>query len=311
MEQSAHQAMSMGLAGAAYDQRGAGGLLDAGAPWADAGRVDMLVGAALLLAALALLLLWRHQQLAGLLDGMRAQYAGERSLRASAEQALLDTHANLCRLTALQEHVRETERKRIGGDIHDDLGQHLLALKMECCALRTHLPADAAALHARLDLITGHLDLTLLSLRSTINALRPPILRAGLGAALKGLLADFTRIHGLAHQLDAAPEVCAAAAALDVLLFRLTQEALSNIARHAGAHNVAVSLRLRDQRLLLTVADDGIGLPVGAFPRGCGLLGMEERSAAAGGRLVIASEAGRGTTLSFTLPVTSAIAMPA
>lgn len=280
MRQSAYCAISMGGLRDAGCDGAAGGGIWSGAPWAEAGPAGLLVGGALLFAlALGLLLLVRHQWQSVRRDGARV----------------------------LQEQVREAERRRIGHDIHDDLGQHLLALKMECCTLRRHLPQDATALHGQVDLISGHLDLTLTSLRCVINALRPPALCAGLDAALAAQLADFSRIHGLRHTLDAAPDACAAAAPHAVLLFRLTQEALSNIARHAGARQVAVTLRLRgDARageLMLTIADDGVGLPASGFRRGCGLAGMEERSAAAGGCFRVSSEAGLGTVLTLALPL--------
>lgn len=254
----------------------------------------------LLLAALA----WRHWRRFDTLAGLQRQLAQERSLRAGAEQALLDTHARLCQLVALQDGVKENERRRIGRDIHDDLGQNLLALKIDISMLQLG-SAGQAPLQQRLALVANNIDLTIQSLRCIINDLRPTALEAGLKAAVERQLHEFTRISGIDCELAADADVYEAGARgeLDTMVFRVLQESLSNIARHANASAVKIALRRDAGGLTLTVRDNGVGMPAGQAVRGCGLLGIKDRVAAAGGRFVIDSLPGQGTALSLSIPL--------
>ncbi|MDO8047570.1 sensor histidine kinase [Janthinobacterium sp. SUN211] len=258
----------------------------AAGPMQPAGTPSPLMPAcAILLGALALLL-WRQRRLALRLQALE-------QLRAEAEQA---------RLAGEQHKARAQERLRIGRDIHDDLGQHLLTLKIDLAMLQTSTHDAAPLLARQLDMMARNIDLSIAALRCVIHDLRPPALDAGLQAACDGLLADFKRTTGIAcscdYRLDAA-----AGSAHGPLLYHVLQEALANIARHARATHVQLSLQQAGATLACRISDDGVGLS-GSPPRlGCGLSGMHERVAAAGGSLHIESRSGAGTTLRLSLPL--------
>ena len=245
----------------------------------------LLVVCALLLVALALAL-WRQHRLA------LRQRALEQ-LRADAEQT---------RLASAQRKAREQERLRIGRDIHDDLGQHLLTLKIDLSMLQASTHGATPQLARQLAVIARNVDLSIAALRCVIHDLRPPALDAGLQAACEELLADFQRSTGIDcscdYRLDAA-----ASSVHGPLLYHALQEALANIARHARATHVQLCLQQTGDTLACRISDDGVGLS-GSPPRlGCGLSGMHERVAAAGGSLHIASHSGAGTTLHLSLPL--------
>jgi len=241
-------------------------------PW------SLMTACALLPGAMALLL-WRQHRLALRLQALE-------QLRADAEQA---------RLASGQRKAREQERLRIGRDIHDDLGQHLLTLKIDLSMLQAGTRGATPQLARQLAVMARNVDLSIAALRRVIHDLRPPALDAGLQAACEGLLADFQRSTGIVcscdYRLDAA-----AGHAHGPLLYHALQEALANIARHARASHVQLCLQQAGDTLACRISDDGVG---------CGLSGMHERVAAAGGKLHIDSRSGAGTTLHLSLPLPS------
>ncbi|KAB8066739.1 sensor histidine kinase [Janthinobacterium violaceinigrum] len=257
----------------------AGPLVQADPSW------SLMTACALLLGALALLL-WRQHRLALRLQALEQQ-------RADAGQA---------RLACEQRKAREQERLRIGRDIHDDLGQHLLTLKIDLAMLQASTHGATPLLARQLAMMAHNVDLSIAALRRVIHDLRPPALDAGLQAACDGLLADFQRSTGIdcscEYLLDAA-----AGSAHGPLLYHALQEGLANIARHARATHVQLCLQQVGDTLACRISDDGVGLS-GSPPRlGCGLSGMHERVAAAGGSLHIESLSGAGTTLRLSLPL--------
>ncbi|MGK5021434.1 sensor histidine kinase [Janthinobacterium sp. LB2P10] len=250
-------------------------------------QATLMAACAVLLGALALLLLLRRQRR----QTLRLQALEQ--LRVDAEQA---------HLASEQRKAREQERLRIGRDIHDDLGQHLLTLKIDLSMLQAGTHGATPALERQLAMMARNVELSIEALRRIIHDLRPPALDAGLQAACKALLADFQRSTGIDcscnYQLDTA-----AGSAHGRLLYHALQEALANIARHAHATHVQLCLQQVGSTVACSISDDGVGLP-GSPPRlGCGLSGMHERVAAAGGRLHIDSHSGAGTTLHLSLPL--------
>jgi len=288
------------------------GALLATAPALASWRVDAMLAGATLLAAIALWLAWRHYRLRVALAESQTQLARERTLRGGAEQALIDTHANLCRLAAQQAGAQESERRRIARDIHDDLGQHLLTLKMDITTLHAGAAAHSppSPLDERLGQLAQRIDLAVRSLRAIINDLRPAALHEGLGGALSHHLADFARLSGIRCELMADSDALCAAedCGAETMIYRVVQEALANVARHARASSVSVALSRQPQRLAMTVSDNGVGLAAaaGGGRSGRGLDGMHERVNDAGGRLEILSAPGRGTTLLISVPLIAA-----
>jgi signal transduction histidine kinase/CHASE1-domain containing sensor protein len=226
--------------------------------------------------------------------------------RKEAELALRHSQEGLRELAAHQERVKEDERKRIAREIHDDLGQNLLALRIEVSMLDAHTKAYPGVAKSIRSLL-GQIDTTMKSVRAIINNLRPPVLDLGLQAAIEWLVGQFRDRSGIGCTLvidDASAEYT-----LDderaTTVFRIVQESLTNVSRHARASHVEIGLRRVDDRLVVTVADNGIG----TFPgdkrksRSFGLVGIEERLHALNGSFTISSRPGAGTTLTFSIPV--------
>jgi len=208
--------------------------------------------------------------------------------------------------TALQrsrQHLvtaREEERRRLRRDLHDGLGPALATLALQAEAAHDLLPAEPEQSAAYLaDLIT-QAHSALADIRRLVYALRPPALDAlGLVGALKEQATQFAR-QGLSILVDTPERMPPLPAAVEVAAYRILQEALTNVVRHAQARTCTVSVRLNDT-LDLEVSDDGRGLPA-ACPAGVGLHSMHERAAELGGTCDITSTPGKGTCLRVSLP---------
>ena len=256
-------------------------------------------------------LLKRHLRLDDLLADKEAQLAIERNARIIAERTLAATDTTLCQLARQQESVRETERQRIGRDIHDDLGQNLLTLKIDLSLLHVSTTGAHPMITQKVDSMMGNLDLTIKSLRAVINDLRPLALETGLRHAIEWQLGEFSRTHGIRHVLMAEPAVFDSPAdkERDAMVFRILQESLCNVVRHAHATEVTVELQRCGSILTLMVQDNGVGMPAVLPEHGSGLPGIRERVAAIGGRFSIDSPAAGGTLLTLSFPVAQAYAV--
>jgi signal transduction histidine kinase len=227
-----------------------------------------------------------------------------RELRAS-EAKLKNTNETLRRLAAHAENIKEGERKRIAREIHDDLGQNLLALRIEADLLSSRTGDRHPRLHARAQWTLEQIDATIKSVRQIINDLRPNVLDLGLSAAVDWQISQFRRLTGIACELlENTSDVhvndrCATA------LFRILQESLNNISRHAHATEVRVELHVGSEWISMTVSDNGVGLPAAGRhkPGSFGLVGIEERVKILGGVFAFASAEGSGTTVRVALPV--------
>lgn len=225
-----------------------------------------------------------------------------------AEQALLESRRQLRELSHHQKTLLEQERKHIAREIHDELGQRLTALKMDISLLRIgfgHNPELFRMAERMRELAEGTIDVV----RQIASNLRPAALDLGLVSAIEWLLDDLQRRSEIRCRLYACDEELAMDEARATVVFRLVQESLTNIARHAHARQVEVSLARDGDRLHLRVADDGCGFdpqPADKL-RGFGLLGMRERVLALDGNLVFDSSPGRGTTVSIELPLAAEV----
>jgi signal transduction histidine kinase len=250
-------------------------------------------------------LLGRHLRFHDRLAYSEAQLALERHARVQAENALGDAHTSLCRLVQQQEQVRETERNRIARDIHDDLGQHMLALKIELSLLQVSTSGAHPLVHQKVGALLGSLDQAIASLRVVIKDLRPVALEHGLQSAMQAHLSEFTRLNGIRHELEAAPDAFQPRPdkGVDAMLFRILQESLANVARHAQATEVKIALVRSGDLLTMNVRDNGIGMAGQPGTSGCGLVGIADRVTAAGGKFLIDSTPGAGTLLSLSIPL--------
>jgi signal transduction histidine kinase len=211
---------------------------------------------------------------------------------------------SLSELHRLSDHiqtVREDERKRIAQDIHDDLGQNLLVLKMDATTLCSGTEGTNPNLNQRVSLMLNNINSTIQSIKLIMNNLRPATLELGLLAAVEWQLKQFMRSSGIDCKLVTSEET-----ELDfdknksLALFRIFQEALSNIVRHAQATKVKVKLYRDEHGFSMMVKDNGKGIESGDREKSnsFGLIGIKERAYAIGAEFAIEST-GNGTTLSI------------
>ena len=225
--------------------------------------------------------------------------------RRRAQEQLHGHREQLRDLAARLEAVREAERTRIAREIHDELGQALTALKIDLTWLRRRLPQPAPELAGKVDGMESILDDTAGAIQRIATELRPGVLdELGLQAAIQWQAREFETRTGIACRVEVPAEQPAVDAGRATAAFRIFQESLTNVARHAGATRVLVRFRLSAEALELSVQDNGRGISEGALSdsRSLGLLGMRERATSLGGTVTITGERGRGTTLTLTLP---------
>jgi signal transduction histidine kinase len=268
--------------------------LDSVLPW-----VAMLAGttSTALLYALFQTLSSSRRRAIGLAEQMTE------GLRAS-EAKLQKTNDNLRRLAAHAETIKESERKRIAREIHDDLGQNLLALRIEVDLLASRTNKRHPRLHTRARWMLEQIDATIKSVRQIINDLRPHVLDLGLTAAVDWQIAEFQRRTGLACELVSHNHDLHVSDRCATTLFRILQESLTNVSRHARATRVRVELAVDPESISMTISDNGIGLSKagGQKPGSFGLVGIEERVRILGGKCIITSSANAGTTVHVSIP---------
>lgn len=230
--------------------------------------------------------------------------------REQEAQALERSRQDLRELSANLVQAREDERRRIARELHDELGQRLTALKLDLSTLDR---PGAGPCAAQMQPMLTMLDETMAAVRRLAADLRPMLLDdLGLNAAVQWLAGDAARRLGLQVKVsldEQEPDLAEPAA---TALYRIVQEALTNVARHAKASEVAISLRRVGGEMVLDVHDNGIGLPPGVLQRqgSFGLMGIHERVLALGGTLEVNGQGG-GTRLTVRLPVPSPPAAPA
>ena len=224
--------------------------------------------------------------------------------RKSIEHALLESREQLRELSAYMEAIREEERKRIAMEIHDELGQLLTALKMDVSLLKMRLAQDADAAR-KVDDMRELVEKTIWMVRNVASHLRPAALNFGIVSALEWLVEDFGRRKGLSCQLWINGPEPVLDDAHATAVFRIVQASLTNVALHAGASRVDVTLTNTETTLDLYVSDDGCGFDPAAARKGYsyGLLGMSERARLIGGSLRIDSSPETGTVVSIHVPL--------
>jgi len=221
-----------------------------------------------------------------------------------AEEQLRASRAALRSLATRQQDIREYERTRIAREIHDSLGQALTALKLQLAAAQDAAATEAPALSARLAETALMVDDLVKSVRRIATELRPPILdQLGFPAAVEWLAQDFSRRTGLRCQTTILPTDGAITSELATALFRIVQEALTNVLRHAGATRVDIELGMKSGCVMLEIDDDGSGITeAGMGPGSLGILGMRERAAVLGGVLEVAPRSNGGTRVAAWFP---------
>jgi len=234
------------------------------------------------------------------------------------ERELKHYSAQLRALSAHLQSVREEERGRIAREIHDELGQALTGLKMEVAWLDKRLAQAEGELTrpllAKTRAISMMLDAMIQTVRKIATDLRPGVLDAlGLTAAIEWQIQEFRARTGINCQVRVAPEPLALDPERATAVFRIFQEILTNITRHAEATRVLISLDVQGGDLLLRVKDNGKGIPELEVSRShsLGLLGMRERALLLGGEVRIRGAARQGTTVTVRIPLATGARSPA
>lgn len=229
--------------------------------------------------------------------------------RKLVENALRESHQRLRNLTTQLQAVREDERTIIAREVHDEMGQALTALKMDLAWTRKSLPKRWKAVPDRISSMMSLIDSTLDTVRQLSSRLRPAILDdLGLETAIEWQVHEFANRGSYECGLELKATRLRPDKKRDIAVFRILQEALTNIARHAGASGIVVKLSTNDEELLLVVEDDGKGISNDALTSAysLGLTGMYERAQTLGGSLKIErGDNDRGTVLTLSVPLTS------
>ena len=208
-------------------------------------------------------------------------------------------------LAARLETVREEERTRVAREIHDELGQALTAIKFEFTAMLQDLPAGEADVSRRSLSILKLLDEAIQSVRRIATELRPAVLdNLGLAAALEWVSEEFQARTNIRCHIELPEADIAMEPEVATELFRIFQETLTNVARHANATEVNVRLAQENGDLILEVRDNGRGIDGEQLSadRSLGILGMRERALLVGGELTISGSPGQGTTVTIRIP---------
>lgn len=231
------------------------------------------------------------------------------SVRASllrTRQQLADSQTGLRDVAARLNHVRERERAQMAGDIHDHLGQALTTFKLDIAEVRRRLAVgNHAGADARLKEMVALADGAIDDTRRLAAELRPTAIdEVGAVEAMRGYLFDYSRRTGIDCEFNASvPDPSRLSTNYALALFRILQEALTNITRHAHARHVSVFLEMTDCDIVLTVHDDGSGIGAPGDRRGFGLVNMRDRALLFGGDVAVKSGRQGGTTIEARLPM--------
>ncbi len=222
------------------------------------------------------------------------------------EQKLGDSHLKLRNLAIHLLSARESERKSVAREIHDELGQLLTALKMDLHWIEKRLRSADAGILEKIRATSGLADQAIDIVHRIASDLRPVMLDdLGLPAAIEWLGGEFSRRTGIACDTNVTIHESRIAGNSATALFRIVQESLSNVGLHSRASHVSILLREADGRFEIILGDDGIGITPeqASAPTSFGLIGIRERVEGLGGELTVQGLKGKGTTVHVTIPI--------
>lgn len=225
-----------------------------------------------------------------------------------SKQTEAELRASQLHLKALSNHLqnaKEEERERIARDVHDVLGGHLVALKFSTSMLASRLDQDPVGVRERIGDIEALIDDAIATVGRVTRELRPGILKDfGLAAAIESHADDFSQRTGIRCCVLCADDDIDLGEEESIALFRIFQEALTNVSKHAQADTVDIRLVHTGDAIVLEVSDDGVGMSDADLgkPRSFGLRGVRERAASLGGEVAVQARVPRGTLLQVTLP---------
>ena len=236
---------------------------------------------------------------------VRLILANDVTEKIEAERELEQSNKTLRELTSHLQEVREEERRHIAREIHDELGQQLTVIKMDVSWIRKRTDVTNSAMLDKIKQLTQMLDETVNTVRKISSRLRPSLLDdLGLVAAMEWYLNDFKQRAGIDIIFNLPKYELELTDSINTCLFRILQESLTNVARHAGAKLVTVTLKEDVERITLTIKDDGKGYDAdnSSGKRTLGITGMKERTAMIGGKYIINGNPGEGTIVSIEVP---------
>lgn len=268
-------------------------------------QIDELPAALVVLSASLAWFAWRRYR----------EATSELARRRTAEQHLAATLLENRRLARQFMQLQESERKRLARELHDELGQYLNAIKMDAVTIQRRSAGEDAssAIPRAAAAIVEHADHLYAIVRDLIGQLRPTGLdELGLRAALEHYVEHWrARQPQIRLEVRLEGDLDGLGEQLDLTIYRLLQEGLTNVARHSGARRVDVRIvrgvadASRQDEILVEISDDGRGADPAGRDHGVGLIGMRERVEALGGHLHIDSRPGRGFTVRATIPVST------
>jgi PAS domain S-box-containing protein len=227
--------------------------------------------------------------------------------RKRGEELLVLQREQLRALAERLQWVREEDRKKVARELHDQIGQILTAIKMDMMWMTRHLPESEGAVLSRITESIQLIDDGVKAVRAICSGLRPGVLDdLGLAAAIEWQASEFASRNGVLCQVSVPPVDLHLDGDRATATFRIFQECLTNVIRHAQAKSVRVDLCQEEESILLVVQDDGIGFHESGFSNALGslgLLGMKERAQFCGGDVQISSSPGKGTTVTVRVPV--------
>jgi signal transduction histidine kinase len=219
-----------------------------------------------------------------------------------ADVELREVNMQLRKLSTSLQSVREQERTRISRELHDELGQQLTGLKLSLSWLATRLKEGRATTAGSVDEMRHLLDTAIASVRRISTELRPLVLDdLGFGEAISWQTLEFAKRSALEVTLNLPAAGFVRGDELSTALFRIVQESLTNVARHAHATKVNINLISDGDRLVLTISDNGQGIPDNGRQGGIGLVSMRERAISIGAQFKIISGMGVGTTIEVSI----------
>jgi two-component system sensor histidine kinase UhpB len=230
--------------------------------------------------------------------------------RKQAEEALRESEKQLHYLSSQLMTIQEQERKRISAELHDELGQALMVMKLRLKVIEKGLTKDQTGIQRDCNGTLHYIDQVIEDVRRLAQDLTPSVLEdLGFSAALKKMVNQFTKHHTLNCSLDVIDIDHLLSPRKHIILYRVFQEALTNIGKHAGASQIEISIRKQDGGISCLIGDNGKGFNVeetaarNMTKKGLGLPTLSERIRMLGGSLHLWSEEGKGTRISFTIPV--------
>ena len=243
--------------------------------------------------------------------GALATQAGAALANAVLFEAVRQKEVELRKLSQLRAELQEESLRAMSRELHDGFGQMLTVINMDLGLVERNLERGAAAMRTPLRDARDQLTVLLQEVRTMCQVLRPPMLDFGLVPTLHWFVEKYIERTQITVALRTPPEEMRLPAPIELLLYRVAQEALTNVAKHAHAHHIDVELAVRDGHAVLCVADDGVGFEVERFQRkpvlaGVGLLGMRERVAYYRGGLDIRSRPQAGARITVTIPLDAA-----